>query len=64
MKNLQALIPNTTIKTTQCLGIDPDWVESITFAWMAKQTLENRKLDTTAFTGAEKSSILGGIYKS
>jgi len=64
MKNLQALIPNTTIKTTQSLGIDPDWVESITFAWMAKQTIENRKLDTTAFTGAEKPSILGGIYKS
>ena len=63
MENLRAVIPNPVIKTTQSLGIDPDWVESVTFAWMAKQTIENRQVDTTAFTGSAKPSILGGVYK-
>jgi anhydro-N-acetylmuramic acid kinase len=63
MENLRAFIPNPVIKTTQSLGIDPDWVESVTFAWMAKQTIENRQVDTTAFTGSAKPSILGGVYK-
>lgn len=62
MERLKALLPHFTIQSTQMLGIDPDWVEAIAFAWLAKQTMEGRPGNIPAVTGAKKSSVLGGIY--
>ena len=56
--------PQAKIATTEKLGIDPDWVEAIAFAWMAKKTLAGEAVDTSPFTGANKPLILGGIYKA
>ena len=64
MQNIKDLVPDSIVRTTQELGVDPDWVESITFAWLAKQTIEGRPVSTCEFTGALEPSILGGIYKS
>ncbi|PCI18811.1 MAG: anhydro-N-acetylmuramic acid kinase [Piscirickettsiaceae bacterium] len=50
------------VETTQIIGIDPDWVEAIAFAWLAKQTLEGRTSNIPSVTGANKSVILGAIY--
>jgi anhydro-N-acetylmuramic acid kinase len=44
--------------------LDPDWVEAIAFAWMAKQTLAGQRIETAAFTGATEPVILGGIYQA
>ena len=63
MQNIKDLVPDSLISTTQKLGVDPDWVEAITFAWLAKQTLEGKTVSTCEFTGALKPAILGGIYK-
>lgn len=62
MKRLKDAMPHATIDDTSALGIDPDWVEAIAFAWMAKETVEGMKIDTTAFTGASEPVVLGGIY--
>ena len=64
MDGLQARLSNCNVLSTAKLGIDPDWVEAIAFAWMAKQTSEGRTIDTTPFTGAAQATILGGIYKA
>ena len=64
MAGLQARLRNCNVLSTAKLGIDPDWVEAIAFAWMAKQTSEGRSIDTTSFTGAKQATILGGIYKA
>lgn len=64
MEGLQTRLRDCNVVSTAKLGIDPDWVEAIAFAWMAKQTSEGRPIDTTPFTGATRATVLGGIYKA
>ncbi len=64
MENLQYQFENCKVESTAAVGIDPDWVEAIAFAWMAQQTIEGKLIDTSAFTGATEPVILGGIYLS
>ena len=64
MVGLQARLRDCNVLSTSKLGIDPDWVEAIAFAWMAKQTIEGRAIDTSPFTGAKQPTILGGIYRN
>lgn len=64
MDGLQARLRDCNVLSTAKLGIDPDWVEAIAFAWMAKQTSEGRTMDTTPFTGAKQATVLGGVYKA
>ncbi len=58
----QSLGMSFTVTTTEDYGIDPDWIEAVCFAWLAKQRLENNPIDLTAITGAKKPTILGGIW--
>ena len=64
MDNLQYQFENCTVESTTVVGIDPDWVEAIAFAWMAQQTIDGKAIDTSAFTGATEPVILGGIYQA
>ena len=64
MNNLKTGIENCPVMTTSVLGLEPDWVEAATFAWLAKKTIKGEKLETAPFTGATKPCILGGIYLS
>lgn len=50
------------IDSTEKLGIAPDWVEAVAFAWFAKQTLEREPSNLPAVTGASTQCVLGGIY--
>ncbi len=50
------------ITTTTELGVAPEWVEAAAFAWLAKQTLENKPGNIATVTGASENTILGGIY--
>ena len=53
---------NRKIGTTNQLGIDPDFVEAIAFAWLAKARIEETPLDTMPITGASKPVKLGAVY--
>ena len=64
MNKLAIANPESSVSTTSELGIDADWVEAMAFAWMAKQTIEGIKIDSSAFTGASEPAILGGIYQA
>lgn len=64
IKRLQVLFNEIPVDSTEVLGVHPDWVEAVAFAWMAKQTLAGKAIDTSALTGAEKPVILGGIYRA
>jgi anhydro-N-acetylmuramic acid kinase len=61
MKLLQRNLPHP-VKTTATVGIDPDHVEAAAFAWLAKQTLNNKPGNLCMATGASAPVILGGIY--
>lgn len=54
--------PHFSVASTKKYGIDPDWVEAMAFAWLAKQTLQRKPSNLPFVTGAAKPSILGGIY--
>lgn len=53
---------HTDVRTTQALGLDPDWVEACAFAWLASRTLQKQSGNLAAVTGAAGERILGGIY--
>lgn len=57
-------LPSCQVDSTAALGIDPDWVEAVAFAWMARMRVLGRAIDTRAFTGAAKPVILGGVYSA
>jgi len=58
---LQASIDCDVFSSAE-LGIDPDYIEALAFAWLAKQTLEHKPGNIPSVTGARKNKILGAIY--
>jgi anhydro-N-acetylmuramic acid kinase len=62
MQRLVSLIPSCKVDTTASLGIPPDQVEAIAFAWLARQTLRGNPGNLPSVTGAEHHAVLGGIY--
>ncbi len=50
------------VLSTSVLGIDPDWVEAIAFAWLARQALAGRTANLPEVTGARGPRVLGAIY--
>lgn len=61
-EELQALLDDKKVLTTEQLGIGVDWVEAAAFAWLAKQTIENKPSNLPAVTGAKGLRVLGAIY--
>jgi len=61
MDRLRALCP-CPLDTTSPVGVDPDWVEAMCFAWLAKCHIDGTKLDTGPFTGAHSEVLLGALY--
>lgn len=61
-QRLQQHNKQRTLTTTLDLGIDPDWVEAIAFAWLAKQTMEGKAGNLPEVSGASGERILGAIY--
>jgi anhydro-N-acetylmuramic acid kinase len=59
---LQKLLGDKKVLKTNHLGIDVDWVEAVAFAWLAKQTIENKPGNLPAVTGAKGLRVLGNIY--
>lgn len=50
------------IQTTKTLGIDPEWMETALFAWIARQRVKNIPIDLKSITGSSKPIVLGSIY--
>ena len=50
------------IRDTQQMGIDPDFMEALVFAWLAERCLARLPGNCPSVTGAERAVILGGIY--
>jgi anhydro-N-acetylmuramic acid kinase len=60
---LSLLIAPNRVASTAVLGLDPDYVEAIAFAWFAKRTLAGLTSSAGSVTGAKGARILGGIYR-
>lgn len=64
MQRLQRRLAPASLASTMALGMHPDWVEAVTFAWLAHRTLEGLAGNNPTVTGAGGSRVLGGIYSS
>ena len=62
MQRLAELLPDVRVSSTSEFGIDPDWVEAGTFAWLASEALKGRRFDNQSLTGAKGEIALGAIY--
>jgi len=60
MSRLQALT-KCPVATTEKLGIHPDWVEAMTFAWLAYQYTHHLTGNLPSVTGASTAVILGKL---
>ncbi len=52
------------VASTAYYGINPDHVEAMAFAWLARQTLKGLPGNLTEVTGSEQPRCLGGIYNA
>jgi len=62
MARLQSLLPGSRVASTDALGVDPDWMEAMAFAWLAHCCLEGIPANRPAVTGAKGLRVLGAIY--
>lgn len=62
MRELAAALPGVRVATTASVGIDPDWVEAMAFAWLAREALAARPGNLPSVTGAAGPRVLGAIY--
>ena len=61
-ERLRSLVAPLEVTDTQGLGVDPDFMEAVTFAWLAKQCLDRASGNVPAVTGAKSERVLGLIY--
>lgn len=64
MQRLSEVLAPMPVLSSGQLGIDPDWVEAMTFAWLAKQCIEGDKANLPSVSGAKGLRILGGIFQA
>jgi len=61
---LAALLPDSSVKTTNTLGVDGDYLEAIAFAWLAQQALQGKPANLPQVTGAKHPCLLGAVYRN
>jgi anhydro-N-acetylmuramic acid kinase len=59
---IAANLPGVRVGTSAVLGIDPDWVEAMAFAWLAYRCLVGEPGNLPAVTGAKGLRVLGAVY--
>jgi anhydro-N-acetylmuramic acid kinase len=64
MARLKSAVGGRNVASTSQLGIEPDRIEAMAFAWLARQTLKGLHGNLPDVTGARSELILGGIYQA
>lgn len=62
MARLKDRLGDCQVQSTADHGVDPDWVEAILFAWLARERLAERAQNTGPITGARQPVLLGKVY--
>jgi len=58
---LRRLLPGLRLRSTAEFGLEPDWVEAVLFAWLARERLASRHQHTGSITGAREPVLLGTV---
>lgn len=62
MAALAEAMPDAAIDSSAVHGLDPDFVEAMAFAWLAREHLAGRPGNLPAVTGASGPRVLGALY--
>ena len=62
MAALAETMPDAVIESSAAHGLDPDFVEAMAFAWLAREHLAGRPGNLPAVTGAAGPRVLGALY--
>lgn len=62
LARIAALLPGVVVESTAAHGLDPDFLEAMAFAWLARQTLAGLPGNVPSVTGARGPRVLGVIY--
>lgn len=62
LERIGARLPDVIVESTASHGLDPDFVEAMGFAWLARETVAGRPGNLPTVTGAKGSRVLGAIY--
>lgn len=62
VQRIKELAGTISVSSSEQFGYHPDWIEAMTFAWLAKQNIEQKPGNLPSVTGASRSAILGSIY--
>jgi len=62
ISELQKALPSIKVRTTDDYNVRSDDLEAMIFAWFAFMRLEEKPVALKSVTGANKSTILGGVY--
>jgi anhydro-N-acetylmuramic acid kinase len=62
VRRITRALPGIPVASTAELGIHPDWVEAMAFAWLAQRRLRSEVGSLPEVTGAGKARVLGAIY--
>jgi anhydro-N-acetylmuramic acid kinase len=63
LRRLAAGLDPVVVESTGAHGLDPDWVEAVAFAWLAKQHLDGKPGNIPEVTGARHPVVLGRLFK-
>ena len=62
LARIAARLPGVALESTAAHGVDPDFVEAMGFAWLARQTLLGLAGNLPSVTGARGPRVLGALY--
>lgn len=62
MAALAEALPGVVVEASRAHGLDPDFVEAMAFAWLAREHLAGRPGNLPAVTGASGPRVLGALY--
>ncbi|MCG8275193.1 anhydro-N-acetylmuramic acid kinase [Stenotrophomonas sp. NLF4-10] len=62
LRRIGARLPGVAVVSSAEHGLDPDFMEAMGFAWLARETLAGRPGNLPAVTGARGPRILGAIH--
>src|SRR5690606_32880433 len=61
IQRIAARLPGVIVESSAAHGLDPDYVEAMAFAWLARETLVGRPGNLPAVTGARGGRVPGVV---
>ena len=62
MQRLARNYPPASWHSVAELGVDPQHLEAMAFAWLARQFMQRQPGNLPSVTGASRATVLGGLF--